>query len=120
MINIEIVTQIPKSNAACVYRISFPDGSFYIGSTINFRQRLSQYKSSFKNSIGSVNKLISNKAKQFNVCFMDIIEVSITPKDVYTLEDKHIKSNIGNSNILNRSNNAFNNAGMVKNQVLNM
>jgi len=104
----------PKSKASCIYKLSFPDGSFYIGSTTNFRQRLSGYKSSFKNSIGSVNKLIAAKANEFDVVFFDIMYVVQEHEELRCVENEYIKSSIGNPLLLNRSTSAFNNSGMIK------
>lgn len=112
-----IVTQTPKSSACCIYRITFPDGYFYIGSTKNFKQRISGYKSAFKNSIGSVNKLIAAKCMQFDVCYMDIVEIIFDHHDQYLFENDAIKINEGNPLLLNRSKSAFDNSGMTKNQV---
>jgi len=113
-----IITQTPKSSACCVYRITFPDGYFYIGSTKNFKQRLSGYRSAFKNSIGNVNQLIAAKSREFDVCYMDIIERVVDYHDQYLIENDSIEDNLGNPLLLNRSKNAFNNSGMTKKQVL--
>jgi len=94
--------------------LSFPDGHFYIGSTTNLRQRISGYKSSFKNSIGGVNQLIAKKAEEFNLVYIEIIDIvpeSVNPRDV---EDVWIKKASDNHKFLNRSNSAYNNSWMTK------
>ena len=110
----KILCSTPKSKCRCIYRLSFPDGSFYIGSTTNFRQRLSGYKSNFKNSIGNVNKLVAAKANIFDISFFEIIYRLEDNEQLLEIEDNYIKANVGNPLSLNRSKSAFNNSGMVK------
>lgn len=105
---------IDASNRRCVYLMSFEDGSFYIGSTANLRQRISEYKSAFKNSIGSVNKLIAEKVMQYDSVSFFILEVVSSDANPKTREDWWMKHFEGHSFLLNRSKSAFNNAGLTK------
>ena len=36
--------EVKKVSASCVYRITFPDGKFYVGQTINLRDRVGLYE----------------------------------------------------------------------------
>lgn len=110
----KILCSTPKIKARCIYKLSFPDGSFYIGSTGNFRQRLSGYKSSFKNSIGCVNKLIAAKVSLFDTASFEKMYVLKDSENLREVEDIYIKSSIGNPLFLNRSTSAFSNSGMIK------
>lgn len=112
MVNIK--TDTPKSKCKCVYVLMFPDGSFYIGSTSNFRGRLSGYRSAFKNSIGNVNKLVAKKWNEFKSATFQIVERVENSEDLRHKEDVYIKASVGNPLLLNRSKSAFNNSGMVK------
>lgn len=105
---------ITKDNKRCVYKLSFPDGSFYIGSTEDLKKRMSNYKSAFIRSIGSVNKLIAAKAQEYSIIWFEILEVVPEGKNTREPEHKWIRENIGNPLSLNRSKSAFSNAGMVK------
>jgi len=109
-----IYSDITDKNRRCVYKMHFEDGSFYIGSTENLSQRIHGYKTAFKNSIGSVNKLIALKAAKFNVVWFTILE--IVPPDIHPRKIEHeiIQKHIGNPLLLNRSRSAFNNSGMIK------
>jgi predicted GIY-YIG superfamily endonuclease len=103
-----------KGKICCVYKMVFPDGSFYIGSTSDLRQRISGYRSAFKNCIGSVNKLIQAKAESFNSVEFIIME-EVTDISRYRFyENKHIIENSKNPLLLNRSRSAFDNSGMIK------
>lgn len=113
----KLVSETPKSKARCIYKLVFPDGSFYVGSTTNFRQRMSGYKSAFKNSIGTVNMLIANKARQFNTATFNILLKVPIEVNLRKAEDDCIKINATNPLLLNRSRSAFNNSGMVKRQL---
>ena len=107
--------EITESNKRCVYKLSFEDGSFYIGSTKNLRQRLSSYNQSFnKDNIGSINKLIAKKALIYTEVNFSILE--IIPLDINTkhIEDIYLKENSNNPLLLNRSKSAYNNSGMTK------
>ncbi len=105
---------IDSSNRRCVYLMSFEDGSFYIGSTANLKQRISQYKSAFKNSIGSVNKLIAAKIVQHSSVSFFILEVISSGINPKTREDWWMKLYEGNNFLLNRRKSAFSNAGLTK------
>ena len=113
----KLVSDTPKSKARCIYKLEFPDGSFYIGSTIKFRQRMSGYKSAFKNSRGAVNMLISNKAREFNTATFNILLKVPEGVNLREAEDEYIKINATNPFLLNRSRSAFSNSGMIKKQV---
>ena len=92
----------------------FEDGSFYIGSTSDLKNRIGGYKQAFKNSIGSVNKLIAAKVEVFNKIWFEILEIvpaDVNPKEV---EHEYIKKYSPSPLMLNRSRSAFNNSGMIK------
>jgi predicted GIY-YIG superfamily endonuclease len=102
-----------KGIISCIYVITFPDGSFYIGSTSNFNQRVSGYKSAFKNCIGSVNKLLSSKYSEYQHAYMSILEEISDISMLKHYEDFHIKTTWDSPLSLNRSKSAFSNDGMV-------
>ena len=109
-----IYPDITKDNRRCVYKLFFEDGSFYIGSTNNLSVRISGYKQAFKNSIGSVNKLIAAKSEIFTTIWFEVLEIvplNVHPKEA---EHAHIIKNSSNPLLLNRTRSAFNNSGMIK------
>jgi len=112
-----IYPDITSENKRCVYKLSFEDGSFYIGGTIDLLRRIGGYKAAFKYSIGQVNKLIARKAQQYNTIYFTILEVvpnELNPKE---LEDVWIRKFAKNNLLLNRSKSAFNNSGMTKRSI---
>ncbi len=109
-----ICPDITKHNMRCVYKLQFEDGSFYIGSTCNLRQRVGNYKSAFKNSIGSVNKLLAKKAEDYDIIWVIILEIVPLTHNPKEYENYWIKSFGHCMNILNRSRSAYSNSGMVK------
>ena len=98
----------------CVYKIEFPDGSFYIGSTCDFRVRALSYRSMFKRKSSGVNSMILNKVYMFQSAIISIVEEVPNGVCVKSIEDSHIKLNWDNPLNLNRSRSAYNNTGMVK------
>ena len=101
----------------CVYRISFPDGHFYIGSTSNLKKRIGGYRSAFKNSIGNVNKLLAAKLIEHEMCVFEILERVPEEGDCYEVEDRWLKAKFSSPACLNRSISAYNNTGAYKNQL---
>lgn len=62
----------------CVYRITFVDGTFYIGGSGNMRSRASSWKCGMesKNINGiKIGAAVSNKIKQLNHATLDILEL---------------------------------------------
>ena len=110
-----IIHPVNIKKLKCVYKIEFPDGSFYIGSTSNLHIRIQGYRNAFKNSRGSVNKLLASKSILFNKCHFTVIEnVPDESICIKHYEDVWIKKYANNPLILNRSKSAFSNEGMVK------
>lgn len=109
-----IYPDITDKNRRCVYKLFFSDGSFYIGSTQNLKERIQGYKNAFKNSIGSVNKLLAAKSEQFDTIWFEILEVVSPDQNTREVEHVWMKRYLGDPLLLNRSKSAFNNSGMVK------
>lgn len=105
--------EITENNRCCIYKFTFPDGSFYVGSSINLKVRIGNYRRAFKNSV-NVNKLVCGKLLIFDTVTFSIIQVLDNPDDLLPMEDKHIKL-LFCDKILNRSKSAFGNSFMVKN-----
>jgi hypothetical protein len=109
-----IKPEITARNKRCVYKMQFPDGSFYIGSTEDLAQRISGYISAFKHSIGSVNRLIADKVYNFDRVEFIIMHIVPEQEPTRQKENEILKQHIGNPILLNRSKSAYNNSGLIK------
>jgi len=52
-----------------VYKVKFPDGSFYIGATVNLENRMMQHR------YNSTNKPLKEKIKEFKMSKADFIQL---------------------------------------------
>lgn len=93
------------SNIACVYRLLFSDGTFYIGSTGNMKGRVTVYRYEFKNPRRFSFKVYMAALNNDSVIF-EILEV-VSKDNNKHIEDTYIKNNWGSSLLLNTSSSAF-------------
>jgi len=112
--------EIPSNThkVCCIYKITFSDGCFYIGSTNNLSERISNYKSKFNKSIGAVNKLLGKKWLEFNKCRFDILEITIK-QNLLELEQVYIDKYHKDLLCLNRSKSSKSNSGMTNKDFYN-
>jgi len=101
---------IPKFNrnevSSGVYKITFDNRHFYIGSSKNLRRRFNKWKDNIK--LGNPhNELILELIPHCTVIKFEILEIVPFGIDARIQEDTYIKSNFGNLLFLNRSNDAF-------------
>ena len=59
-----------KSSVSCIYRITFPDGKYYVGRTKNLRERVKLYKRSLKDL--SDNSRVICAMREFGVENVDV------------------------------------------------
>ncbi len=81
-----------------VYKIKFPDGSFYIGATINLENRIWQHR------YHCTNKILKEKIKEFKVLkkdFPSFFSVLHTGEDYTEVESRIIQKLRGSPFILN-------------------
>jgi hypothetical protein len=93
-----------------VYRITFDGKYFYIGSSPNVRNRISQWVTRLQNGIYK-NRNIAKVAPSASVISFEVLERT-PPNDVLGREDFYIKANWGNPYFLNLCPSAFCNSGL--------
>lgn len=94
------ISSIPSTNIMCVYKITFNDGRFYIGSTRKLRVRLNSWRRDVK--VGWVNKKIRFLVKDFSRVKVDVLEKIYDIQSLKIRETVYLQSNIGNPLLLNR------------------
>ena len=104
---------ITLNSQCCIYKFEFPDGTFYIGSTVNLKRRIGQYKKAFR-SFTNVNKLICRKLDQFDEVTFSILAIVDDCGKLKQVENQYI-TKMYCDKILNRSASAFGNSRMIKN-----
>ena len=95
-----ILPEINAENNRCIYKFSFEDGSFYIGKSSNFKERVYNYKRQFNNPV-QLNKKVSELALLFNEAKFEIIELVPLNKDLKERETYHIRNHTFDSKFLN-------------------
>lgn len=91
-----------------VYKIIFDGQYFYIGSSVNMKSRITQWKVRLRSGTNK-NKRIRELFKKSKEIKFEILEVSVNHKE---REDFYIKSNWNNPYLLNMCPNAHNNIGL--------
>lgn len=97
-----------------VYKMVFDDGSYYIGSTSNLKQRMWGWKFKLNKGIDKNHKVTAAFKETTKVIF-EILEVIDDPIFKKLREDGYIKLNIGKPLFLNIASNAYNNKGVKQN-----
>lgn len=87
-----------------VYRIKFPDGTFYIGSSKDIRGRIAHHKWACANGKSNHPSLMRAYVKNDGVFELDIIETK--ESDIRITEQKLLELHVGQTNCLNYSKNA--------------
>lgn len=101
---------VGKKPQAAVYKIIFDDWKYYIGGTVNIKQRMWGWK--FKLNSGARKNIdMLEIFKTVKIVRFEIIEFVYNPEIVKQQEDFYIKQNWGDPLLLNRCPNAFNNIG---------
>jgi len=110
-----IIPPLPKYDVVSgVYKMVFDDGSYYIGSSINLKQRFWGWK--FKLSAGiDKNYKVTAAFKLTTKVVFEIIEITSDPVFRRMREDGYIKVNFGKPLCLNISPDAFTNKGVRQN-----
>lgn len=98
-------------NSAGVYKLTFDNGMFYIGSTKCFRTRAQGYKSSFNRGYIH-NKRMKECVRSCKSVLFEVLEESINYDEAIKREGRYLISHIGNPNLLNRSFDATSNKGI--------
>ena len=106
------IPEITDKNKIAVYRLSFDCGMFYIGSSINLKKRINQYRHNLSKR-RDINKKLKAALMSHNSAKIEIIEVCCDEKEVRLREHFHIQENWGNPALLNRSKSAFSNRTQV-------
>ncbi len=97
---------IPKLvHVRCVYRITFDDGRFYIGSTNDLQRRLNKWRQ--KLTGGVYNKKIKFFVKNKFSCKADVLEYVEDRSKLLEREDWYIQRNRVNPLLLNRVKGAY-------------
>jgi len=105
--NIKPYTDVDKSG---IYKLSFDNGTFYIGSTKNFRSRIGCFVGSFNGTSRLHNKkFVSALLESNSVIFEVLYYMEDNLKDYETIE---ISKHISNPLLLNRSHDAHSNKGV--------
>lgn len=105
-----IITEIESLHCAGVYKITFDNGTFYIGSTSNFRVRIGVFKSEIRDGYAH-NKRMKKSISESDTATFEVICICPDAESVKTKEDFYIKQNCDNPMMLNRSHSAFSNKG---------
>lgn len=97
-----------------VYKMIFDDGSYYIGSALNIRQRMTGWKSKLNRGLRKNYRITEAFNKTNNVIF-EIVEIIEDPIFRRFREDGYIKIHFGKPLCLNIAPSSFNNIGVKQN-----
>lgn len=95
-----------------VYKLTFEDGKFYLGSTKNFKTRFLIYRNQFRKDVYQDSKRVNEAIKNNSFAVFEIIKPIKTIKWLKYAEDRVLKKYIGDPLLINRSTNAFSNKGI--------
>lgn len=99
---------ITSENKMSVYKLSFDCGMFYIGSSLNMKRRILQYRYNLYNR-KDINKKIKAALNSHASAKIEVIESCVDEKTLRDREDFHIKNNWHDIKLLNRSISAYSN-----------
>lgn len=106
-----IIPKIKSKNPiAAVYKMTFDCRSFYIGSSMNIKQRMWGWKFKLESGVRK-NIMVLNAFEKTKSVMFEVLEIVPDPQMVKHREDCFIKLHWSNSLLLNRSPSAFNNKG---------
>lgn len=95
-----------------IYKLTFDNGCFYIGSTGNFKKRVNCFVGSFRGSSPMHNKQMIKCVVDCDIVTFEVVKYV---DDIYLLKQEEtleIKKHIGNSLLLNRAYDANSNRGI--------
>lgn len=108
-------SELKRGETACaVYKMIFDDGSYYIGSSTNVKQRMWGWKFKLTNGIDKNYKVTAAFKATTKVVF-EILEIIDDPILRKLREDGYIKLNVGKALFLNIASNAYTNKGIAQN-----
>lgn len=107
---LEFIVLEVNYEARGVYKLTFSNGEFYIGSTAHFGDRIVVFKTEIRKGYAH-NKRMKNAISESKQAVFEVIEYVYSEDHVRDREDFYIKSAWGNSLLLNRSPSAFSNKG---------
>lgn len=104
--------KIENPNISCIYKLTFSNGCFYVGSTKNYRIRAGLFKTMF-NGCGKLHnkKMILCMAECTSAVF-ELMELIPDTSQLKTRETEVIKQFIGNPLLINRAFDAHSNKGV--------
>lgn len=100
-----------ERGAGGVYILSFSNGTFYIGSTRNFRTRIVAYKTEMRDGY-TQSKRIKEAIENSEWVVFKVIEHIYELANLKIREDVYIKQHADDDRLLNRAKNAFSNKGI--------
>ena len=71
---------------AVIYAITFPDGSCYVGSTVNFSARRRQHLGAIHKDKHTTNRLLTAKLRQFGICCIFQVAAALDADKVHLVE----------------------------------
>lgn len=103
---------VPDLNKGGVYRITFNNNKFYIGSTSNFKKRIMTYKSGFNGVAAIHNKGILKCVLECSSIRFEILELINDKEERQRTEGLYIKRNLESELLLNRAHDPKSNKGI--------
>lgn len=104
---------LPKLSG--VYKLIFPKGEFYYGSTMDLRNKFSDYESAIRNgaklTAGMWKAIRANDSMK-----IEIVAICYNKQEALAIEDKYIKLFFGNPLLINRSPSAYSSKGLKRTQ----
>ena len=94
------IPDLPATPVACIYKICFGLGYYYIGSTVNLAQRIDKHLNNIKNGSRDINEYIGIISGKYTVSFT-ILEKVHNICDIQSIEQKYLDESIGNAKCLN-------------------
>lgn len=105
---IELIKNLPKckfkDRIMGIYKITFDNGYFYIGSSIHLQRRYFSWRRAFSGkptNRKSIWPSITNKIRDCDKAFFDIIELWHGDGNIFDKEQEILNKNIGNEKMIN-------------------
>ena len=108
---LKIIGDIDRDKAG-LYKITFNNGCFYIGSTGNIRRRISCWVGTFNGASKMHNKNIIKCVAECGSVYFELIQYVDDVSVIKEIETAEIKKHIGNKLLLNRAHDASSNKGV--------
>lgn len=110
-----IYPELKRGEIVCaVYKMSFDDGSYYIGSSAHLKQRMWGWKFKLESGVDK-NYKVTAAFKETTKIVFEILEIVDDPALRKFREDGYIKINFGKPLCLNSASNAYTNHGVKMN-----